>query len=405
MAAKKAPPLPPSPVAREALLELIRGTAEPLMAKPLAKRLSAPHQIPEKLLVPILDEYVASGVLHRFPPKTAKGQPRYWDRDLFTIGRTAVIEALQHAAGPLTAGDLGKQLVTPLKFSVVELAPVLAELLANGTLHEIPPATAKGKPRYWNRDILDFGRLELSKLLAAKGPQTSVALRKGIKWLGDAQFEQLFQRLLSSQGLWRHPPLGKVKQDLFGHRPPSPEAYLHEVGSLLKNVVTKLTAARVSREDLRRAVVQIIEQAGIAFGATRTGASLTVVADATRNVDADAGSILHVATVIDAPVLTVSRAESVPSFPPEGVDLIALMKQLEPGAERGALISSRDLRRVARLEKSQFDNAVLDLSRQGRLSLHRHDYVSSLSPAERDELVSDEAGNYYVGMALRQSTR
>ena len=35
----------------------------------------------------------------------------------------------------------------------------------------------------------------------------------------------------------------------------------------------------------------------------RTGASITAVANATRNVDADAGSILHVATVIAAPVL------------------------------------------------------------------------------------------------------
>lgn len=370
MATKKAPPLPPSPEAREALLELIRRSAEPLMAKPLAKLLAAPHQIPEKQLVPILDEYVAAGVLHRFASKTAKGQPRYWDRDLGAIGRAAVIETMSRTAGPLTAGDLCKQLVAPLKFTALELTPIVSELLATGTLHEIPTATAKGKPRYWNRDILDFGRVELSKLLTAKGPQTAAALRKGVKWLSDAQFEQLFHRLTASQEVWRHPPLGKVKQDLFGIRPPSPEPYLHEVGSLLKTVVSKLTEARVPRDDLRRAVVQVMEQAGITFGANAT-----------------------------------TRTASMPSYPPEGVDLIALMKQLEPGAERGALISSRDLRRVARLEKVQFDNAVLDLSRQGRLSLHRHDYVTSLSPAERDELVSDGTGNYYVGMALRQTNR
>ena len=36
----------------------------------------------------------------------------------------------------------------------------------------------------------------------------------------------------------------------------------------------------------------------------RTGAAITVVANAPKNVDADAGSICYVATVIDAPVLT-----------------------------------------------------------------------------------------------------
>jgi hypothetical protein len=55
------------------------------------------------------------------------------------------------------------------------------------------------------------------------------------------------------------------------------------------------------------------------------------------------------------------------------------------------------------LEKQLFDRAVLELARQGRLSLHRHDFPSSLSPAERDELVTDGAGAYYVGMALRQN--
>jgi glycosyltransferase A (GT-A) superfamily protein (DUF2064 family) len=83
------------------------------------------------------------------------------------------------------------------------------------------------------------------------------------------------------------------------------------------------------------------------------------------------------------------------------VDLIALMRLIEPGANRGALVGARDLRRAAKLEKQSFDRAVMELARQGRLSLHRHDYATSLSAAERDELVTDGAGTYYVGMALR----
>ena len=46
----------------------------------------------------------------------------------------------------------------------------------------------------------------------------------------------------------------------------------------------------------------------------RTGAAITVVADATRNVDADAGSILHVATVIDAPVLKSGKRDAYPTL-------------------------------------------------------------------------------------------
>ncbi len=79
------------------------------------------------------------------------------------------------------------------------------------------------------------------------------------------------------------------------------------------------------------------------------------------------------------------------------------MRRIEPGADRGALIGARDLRRAARLEKQAFDQAVLDLARQGRLSLHRHDYPASLSPAEREDLVADGAGAFYVGLALRRN--
>jgi hypothetical protein len=86
----------------------------------------------------------------------------------------------------------------------------------------------------------------------------------------------------------------------------------------------------------------------------------------------------------------------------QGVDLLALIRRIEPGAERGALVVSRDLRRAARLEKETFDRTVLDLARQGRLSLHRHDYPASLTAAERDDLVTDGAGTYYVGVALRR---
>jgi hypothetical protein len=77
------------------------------------------------------------------------------------------------------------------------------------------------------------------------------------------------------------------------------------------------------------------------------------------------------------------------------------MKQVEPGAQHGALVTSRELRRAARLNKADFDALALELARQGRLVLHRHDFASSLSPEEKDELVSDGQGNYYVGLALR----
>lgn len=51
--------------------------------------------------------------------------------------------------------------------------------------------------------------------------------------------------------------------------------------------------------------------------------------------------------------------------------------------------------------KPVFDQAVLALYKDRRVYLDRHDHPMRLSDAERRDLVSDEAGNYYVGITLR----
>jgi hypothetical protein len=368
MAGKRKPRPPLSSADRAELLDVIRNSSGPVTAAQLYKLLPVPRKVVTAEVAPVLEEYVAGGALQRIPPATAKGKPRYWDRDVRAIARSAALDALQRGDGPLTAVDLAKRLDIPLKFTARDLIPVLDECVAAGSLHAIPAKTAKGKPRYWNRDALAFGRLTILGVVTAKGPQTQANLRKSVKWLSDTQFAQVFHDLRDSRDLLPQPPVSGSGGEKFGNRPPSPGPYLKKLGTELSKVVEKLTAAGVARDDLRRALVELIEAAGIPFGSTGSAPSA-----------------------------------SVPAPRGDAVDLISLMKRLEPGAERGALVGARDLRRAARLDKAHFDSAVLELSRRGRVSLHRHDYPASLTPEERDELVTDGAGTYYVGLALRQS--
>lgn len=365
MAARKAHPAPPTPEAREALLAAVRTTSEPTMAKPLAKLLPPECRMAEADLQRVLDEFVAARALIEYPPKTAKGKPRYWDRDAWALARDAALDALQHAEEPLVAKKVASRLKVPLKPTEAELTQILDEFVATGRLHRLPSTTARGAARYWTRSLNDFARSELLKAVESKGPQPAANLKKALKGFSEPQIQQVLQNALADRVLWRYPPLGKAGKELLGRKPPSPEPYLRDIGTQLAKSVALLREAQVPADDLRRAVVQLVEAAGIRFA----GAS-------------------HPAS--DSP--------QVPSI----VDLIDLMKRIEPGAARGTLVGSRDLRRVAGLSKTDFDQAVLDLARQGRLSLHRHDYPASLTPAERDELVSDGRGTYYVGMALRQ---
>ena len=163
----------------------------------------------------------------------------------------------------------------------------------------------------------------------------------------------------------------KARTAKFGRQPPAPEAYLKDVGLQLTKIVAQLEAAGVTQVALMQAARGLLEQAGLLL------------------VDSDRAAT------------NGGLADSPPTLPADSFGLLTLMRKIEPGAERGALVSARELRHAASLDKPHFDRAVLDLARQGRLMLHRHDYASGLSAAERDELVTDDAGAFYVGMALR----
>lgn len=54
------------------------------------------------------------------------------------------------------------------------------------------------------------------------------------------------------------------------------------------------------------------------------------------------------------------------------------------------------------LTKEEFDRAALELFRQGRIYMARHDHALRLPEEERRRLVADGEGNYYVSVTARQ---
>ncbi|MEW6263354.1 MAG: hypothetical protein AB1641_09770 [Thermodesulfobacteriota bacterium] len=96
----------------------------------------------------------------------------------------------------------------------------------------------------------------------------------------------------------------------------------------------------------------------------------------------------------------------VTSLTPEEVErrIIEGMVRVEPKARTRALVSIRDLRQIAYLPKPIFDAAVLDLAAQGVVVLHYHDFPASLSDQEREALVQDSRGTYYVGIVFTEQS-
>lgn len=83
-----------------------------------------------------------------------------------------------------------------------------------------------------------------------------------------------------------------------------------------------------------------------------------------------------------------------------GKKLIDAILKVRPDAYEHVLVSIRDVRNFLKWSKEEFDKVVLDLARQGKLTLHHHDHPEGLKPEDRDSLVKDAYNNYYVGMVL-----
>lgn len=278
-----------------------------------------------------------------------------------------LLKLIRQADAPLTAKQCSAGLTGPFKATDKRLTPVLDELVADGSLRSFAPLRGKVS-RYWDRSLGDYARKVILDVLAERGPLKLADLRKRTlgfaRGLSDADYQQELRRLIAERRVFEHPPASsRSKQSTCHTAPPVPAPYLKSIADELRRMVALLLESGVARDDLEQAGLELLRQAG-----------------------------LHA---------EVARGSSRQEQPEPVVDLIELMRFIEPGADRGALVTLPELRRAAGISQHDFDKLVLELARLGRVTLHRHDFPSNLAPAERDALVTDGHGNFYIGICLR----
>ena len=83
--------------------------------------------------------------------------------------------------------------------------------------------------------------------------------------------------------------------------------------------------------------------------------------------------------------------------------LLSELRELGARSKSSGLLSVAELRARVALEKSEFDRVVIELAKEGIVTLHQHDFPSSLSDSERASLVVDSRGNHFIGVALRRT--
>jgi len=335
---------------RGPIRQLLERSQTAKSAPQIWKELPRLLTLTRKELPTLLEDMVAAGEIFIWPGK------RYWNRDPRSEAQHLIPQYLSQS-GVVSAAKVKTALRLPLEL----IDPTLKGLVAEGRLHIWQP----GKTAYYCLfDPQSVAQETLLKALA-DGPLTEKTViywvKKKLMGYNSKNLKQHLSPLLHSGQVIEHPKYGKTKAR-YGLKAPEPDLYLDKAKSEIETVHKLLAPSGVSLEAVFRALG---EHLGLEMKPSASGG--------------------------EKPEDRTPMAEA------ERLILEGIVR-LQPLGQHRALVSIRELRRLLTLTKNDFDRAVFSLAAKDRVALHHHDFPGSLSPAEREEMVRDDRGTYYVGI-------
>jgi hypothetical protein len=269
--------------------------------------------------------------------------------------------------------EFKKKLPKPYQPHVAEALALARELVENGEVYSRP----KGKKeRFFSSDPeATLDRLALAVL--ERGPMSQAALKQELKRDAPALAELFpgwWKAALSERRIFEQQS-DVPKTKLFGTKPD--RRLLAKPIEALKKALQTLEKAGLAKRDVSATCLELLGVSGARVEGERQQASESVAS---------------------APAAKVTNG---------GADRTTFLEALRALARRnpdGALLPVRELRTLLHLPKERFDATALALAKEGAVTLHYHDHAASLSAADRDELVEDERGTHYMGIAFRRRT-
>lgn len=331
---------------------ILRQSQSPKSIPQIRKELAGAFRLSSKDLFALLDKMTAQGEAFSWPQK------KFWDRDP-ARALPDLILAFMTMSPVASVSKIKSALKLP--HDVVEAA--LNELVNAGRLYLWQPGSAL----YFC--LSDPSKTALESILnaLAVGPLPEKELVGWVKkTLPGYKVKNLKEHLSYSKQLYEYPKYGKIKTK-YGLQPPEPGPYLGKTMQEMTAVQRLLDPFQISLETIHDAL----------------------------------GRELGLARETGEPSKMPPKGEI--ASPDAEPLLLKAISRLQPFGQKRALVSIRELRRSMGLAKGVFDRVVLSLALQGKVALHHHDFPSSLSPDERDELVRDEQGTYYVGIVPKES--
>lgn len=298
-----------------------------------------------------------------------------------------VLTTLEQAPEPLSEAKLQNALPKPYRRPPEELRQVLDDLIAQRKVFQLAPYNSKGH-RFWCHDLEHYARGQLARVLSETAPLTKAEAFRRIKarvsGLSKGRVGELLDAMVRDGRARAFPPRIGGRSALYHTNTFPPTVYLIPALEGYAKALEKF-ARKVGQQGI--AEDQMLQEARVLRDrAARIKEPATAPA-------AGPQASVHVAPARPLPEASESQT------------ILDGLRQVNPGAAQGAMVSVRDLRRFLREQlpdKGSFDNAVLRLAQEGRIDLHQFGLPESLTDQQRaDELVPDGRGNYYNGIVLR----
>lgn len=322
-------------------------------------------------------------------------------------------KTLDRSPTPLPPNKVASQLTGPFRTPKERVAELLADMAAQGRVHEFAPYRTPQK-RYWTRDVNTYIRDTLLEALSKKSltrSELKSSYKNLLRGISENRIKAVFNDLVATNEVRKLPAHIGARTERFSRRPVNVTEYTDDA---IDKLSKKLADHGVTREQIIAAVAARHapatspeeQPAAAAAPAEAPGtAPLGATPSAATSPPAPAAEDARpAATHQDAPGNSVSEGESPRELSSLHDQILERLRE-DMELHRSSVALVADLRRALdfqNLTKAEFDGAVLELRRQQRIELYHADGAAALAPEKRDELVRDPQGNHYNVIAFRR---
>ena len=294
---------------------------------------------------------------------------------------TVVKKMIERSFKPLTADEIHQDIPGLYQLKKQDMVRLLQREAGSGTLHRWSAGPGSRKERFWHRDETSYFKHRILSALS-RHDLTKTDLLENVK--KDAVpcsktrltsiVNTTLTALIKEKTLFEIPPWGSYKKSRYATHPPDLKLYLGKTQKEFDRVCQKLKKAGIAAEHLFAAFENMLSL-------SRTAAS---------------------------PSRMANRQDSQPALPePDGSEMVLnrivnTMLNIVPSAAKQAPVWIPDLRNALDLSKKTFDRAILILAKQGKVFLNKHAHPAQMTDAEKETMIADGQGNYYVVVVLHE---